>query len=215
PATVLALEVLQTKIFAFSLDPVPIFIAIGVCLLGLGASGTVVALLGPFDESRARRLAALWAAAGAVALIPAHLLFASASDRVFTGGWEAIATLVAVTTPYFGLGMAVTLVLVSPPGGVGRPYAIHPAGPGLGRVLVFPLLERFGAERLLVVLFAATLLGALLLSPLRRRAAVAVLLAIGGLSLWAWVVTPAWLVFRPEPIGQVSLLQRRIEQERT
>ena len=43
-AAILAIEVLHTRIFAYSLDSLLIYAAVGVALLGIGASGTALAL---------------------------------------------------------------------------------------------------------------------------------------------------------------------------
>ena len=67
-ACLLTLQVLQTKIFAYSLDPLTIYLAIGVCMLGLGASATVLAILPPLAVNRVRGVASAFAAAGAVAM---------------------------------------------------------------------------------------------------------------------------------------------------
>ncbi len=75
-AVVLALQILQTRIFAYSLSHVTIFLAIGVCLLGLGASATVLATLPPITKDRAQRLAAAAAIAGTVCVLIAHAVFA-------------------------------------------------------------------------------------------------------------------------------------------
>jgi hypothetical protein len=40
----ITLELLQTKLFAFSLEPLLFYVAIGVALLGMGVAGSLLAL---------------------------------------------------------------------------------------------------------------------------------------------------------------------------
>ena len=46
---ILTLEILQIKIFGFSLNSPKVYLAIGICQLGLGASATLLAL-SPLSE---------------------------------------------------------------------------------------------------------------------------------------------------------------------
>jgi hypothetical protein len=57
-AAVLTLEILDTKIFAYALDAVTLYIAIGVYLLGLGASATLRSLRPALTEAQVRPTAA-------------------------------------------------------------------------------------------------------------------------------------------------------------
>ena len=157
-AIVLALQILQTRIFAYSLSHVTIFLAIGVCLLGLGASATVLAALPEVTKDRARRLAAAAAAAGAVSIPVAHAVFARTATSLSETSFVSLLTLVVLTLPYFGFGMAIALLLVCRSEAIGRAYAFNLAGSGIGCLIVFPLLDGLGAESALVVVAGLGLL---------------------------------------------------------
>jgi hypothetical protein len=211
-AALLALEILQTKIFAFSLEPTAMSIAIAVCLLGLGASATVLTLFPRLrEEERARSVAAAYAVAGGLAVPLAHAVFARVSPTMFDAAWRTVATLIVLTIPYFCFGMAIALVLVSRAAAAGRAYAINLAGSGLGCLLVFPLLDRLGAERALLAVAALALLAAVMFASLRPRNALlgVAIVTIGLLAGFRWASEA--LVFQPEPMGQVRIIERRIE----
>lgn len=204
---VLTLQVLQTRIFAYSLDSLTIYLAISVCMLGLGASGTLLALLPPVTDERARAVAGAAAASGAVAVLIAHVVFAANAWTLREAGTTALVTLVALTLPYFCFGLAIALLLVSRAESIGRAYAFNLAGSALGCVVVFPLLDAIGAERSIVAVSMAALASALLLVRPRGRIA-------GGLALLPLIVglaflrAPNLLVFPPEYSGQLNTLLR-------
>ncbi len=88
-ALVLALEVLETKIFSYSLENSLIFLVVGVVLLGFGAGGSVLALKKELDDPR--RLVCRNLLIGSALLLVAHAYFAQFSDRLefqfdFPGG---------------------------------------------------------------------------------------------------------------------------------
>ena len=77
-------------------------IAIAVCLLGLGASATVLTLFPRLrEEERARSVAAAYAVAGGLAVPLAHAVFARVSPTMFDAAWRTVATLIVLTIPYF------------------------------------------------------------------------------------------------------------------
>lgn len=202
-AALLALEVLQTKIFAFSLDALRIYLAIGMCMLGLGAAATLLAIF-PVAPGRSRRLAALAALGAAATIPPAHWIFASHAGAIETGGAAALAVNVAMTVPYLGFGLAIALVLVAAPR-VGSAYAVNLGGSALGCALVFPLLDVLGAEQLLVTIAAAAGLAGLLFAGPRPGPA---LLGAAWIGLVSWLA-PSLFAFPPENQGQLNKVIER------
>ncbi len=78
-AAILTLEVLQTRLFSYCLSPLLIYAAVGVALLGLGASGTALSLWEGWRRYSLGSIGA-WASAGfSASLIGAHVLFAYSS----------------------------------------------------------------------------------------------------------------------------------------
>ena len=104
----LTLEVLQTKLFAFSLDPSLFYVAIGVALLGFGSGGTLLALYHlarPGSEKEPERLVPGCLIGLGISIFVAHAVFARTSDRLgvalaldATTGW----TLVTLLAPAVG-----------------------------------------------------------------------------------------------------------------
>jgi SAM-dependent methyltransferase len=208
-AAVLMLEVLQTRIFAFSLDPVTIYLAISMCLLGLGAAATVLALGPPLPPARARIVAAAATVVGAVAAFGAHVFFARHAGDLLTGGVGALPVLVLLTAPYFCFGVATTLLFAARGHALGRVYAVNLAGSAIGCLLVLPLVDRIGAEGTVVAVSGLAAAGALVLAPLRLPAAVASGLAVSIALAFAARLAPEVLAFPPDPTGQMVRVQRR------
>ena len=210
-ACVLTLQVLQTKIFAYSLDPLTIYLAIGVCMLGLGASATVLAILPPLAADRVRGVASAFAAAGAFAVVLAHGVFAALAPSFAERSLVSIAVLVALVLPYLCFGFVIALLLVARSAAIGRAYAFNLAGSGLGCLIVFPLLDSFGAERALIGVAWMALLAALLLA--RRHALALAALGVAAVLLaFAFVRAPSFLVFPPEESGQLRAVLRKVEE---
>ncbi|HXJ37444.1 MAG TPA: hypothetical protein VMS22_25730 [Candidatus Eisenbacteria bacterium] len=209
-AAVLTLEVLQTKLFGFSLDPLSIYVAVAMCMLGLSAAATLLAILPPLPPERASRLAALGSAGGAVAIVVAHVLFAAWSPAVRTGGIGVAVVLAAMVLPYFGFGLTTTLLLVGGGERIGRTYALNLAGSGLGCLLVFPFLDAFGAERSLALVGIMGVATGALLAP-ARPAGVRAAVGVAALALVAtFAGAPRLFAFQPDPTGQVAVIMSRI-----
>jgi spermidine synthase len=204
---ILTLEILQTKIFAYTLDPMTIYLAIGMCLLGLGASATVLAVIPPVPALRVPGLAALFAALGALTIPAAHMLFAQIGDELISGGFSSVVGLVVLAVPYFCLGMTVALILVARSATIGRAYAVNLLGSAVGCVIVLPLLDAVGAELAVVISAAMALLAAALLSPPQVRALARIAL-IGGALVVFGLQAPALLPFPPDSQGQLGITKR-------
>ncbi len=216
-ASVLTLEILQFKIFAYSLDAIRIYLAVGVCLLGLGASGTLLSILPRFGSARATALAAFFAALGGLMLPPVHALFARfASSISEEEGPGAIVTLLALTLPYFCFGMTISLLLVSRAAKIGRAYAVNLGGSALGCLFAFPLLETLGAER--AVAWAGLMaVGAACLLYVPKSGGWRIALAAAAAALALSVGFAKQLIeLPPDPTGQLAVVLRsaaKIEKE--
>ncbi|MHC4516758.1 MAG: hypothetical protein ACYS5W_24120, partial [Planctomycetota bacterium] len=128
---VLTLEVLETKIFAYSLENNLIFLVVGVVLLGFGAGGTVLSLRKELGDPvpLVRRNLLLTA----MLLIVAHAWFALFSDRlVFRFEFFTLSILVLLASPYFSAGMAISAILADTKGSVHVRYGINLLGSALG-----------------------------------------------------------------------------------
>jgi hypothetical protein len=118
---ILTLEVLQTRIFNYSLDPLTIYLAMGVCMLGLGAGATLLALFAPESTDAARRWAALSAVASALAIPLSHAIFALHAPGFYQSTMAALFILTTLTIPYVFLGLTVALLLLGRSESIGQP----------------------------------------------------------------------------------------------
>lgn len=208
-ASLLTLEILATRLFSYSLPPILVYCAVGVAFLGIGASGT---LLSVWRGWRRVPLAVLgaWTCAGfAASTVLSTALFARVSEELceFVPGPRHFAYLAALASPYLFAGAAVAASLSAAREGVHRAYRVNLLGSALGCFTVFWLLAPLGAPRLVALLgLAGTAAGALYLGRAPGRAARAALAVAGGLSAAAAVAPDAWFPFRPEPSGQLRLI---------
>ena len=196
----LALEILQMRIFAFSLWHHLAFLVISIAILGFGAAG---ALLG---ASRSLREASLSASMAWAALLfgPASLagpFFLAGHPLDIFGpigrenlGWVLLYYLLFLL-PYFFAGYVISLALAREPERVSRLYFANMVGSGLGCFLIFGTLLPLGAEGTLFLLAASGGLTALLVGRTR------ILKTLGVLSCLLFLASIPWadriLVLRP------------------
>jgi hypothetical protein len=206
---VLALEVLETKIFAYSLENGLIFLVVGVVLLGFGAGGSVLSLKAEMGDPR--RLVGRNLLLTAALLVIAHAVFARYSDQLefALDGWT-VGILVALAAPYFSAGMAVAAILADPAGNVHARYGINLIGSALGCLVVFFVLGPLSGPRALIV--CAIVCGLLAVPLLRAKVLVAVgVLALGvPLFLWADELLD-YRIQKAESGGQLALIMRECE----
>lgn len=208
-AAILVLEILQTRIFAYSLDHLTIYLAVGVCLLGLGASATLLAILPEQSAERARAFAAAYAAAGAVAVPLAHVAFAAWAREVDAQTALGALTLLILAVPYFCFGMTTAALLVARSRAIGRAYAFNLGGAGLGCLVVFPLLNAFGAEAAIGFVAWMSLATSMLLQMPRRAPARLGLAAVALLLVLAQAGAARLFAFPPDPRGQFAVFAER------
>ncbi len=204
-ALVLALEVLETKIFAYSLENSLLFLVVGVVLLGFGAGGSVVALRKELGDIRRSLRSYLFAAA--VLLIVAHVWFAHFSDRV-TFGFDlyTVSTVALLAAPYFCAGAAISTLLADPTANVHMRYGINLCGSAVGCLVVFFVLGPLTGAQCLV---ASAILVALLGVTLCRRRLLAVLIvALAGAPLFVYAdaILP-YQIQSAATAGQLALIR--------
>jgi hypothetical protein len=203
---VLTLEVLETKIFAYSLENSLIFLVVGVVLLGFGSGGSVLSLKREIGDPRPIVRRNLLLTAGL--LVVAHVVFAQFSDHLEFGFdlWT-VGILCALAAPYFSAGMAISAILADPRGSVHARYGLNLVGSAAGCVTVFFLLGPLtGPEMLIVCAAACGLCGAVLYE--RRGALVAAVLATAApLFVFADELLP-YRIQKAETAGQLALIER-------
>lgn len=221
---VLTLQVLETRIFAYSLADNLHFLVVGVTLLGFGAGGTVLSLRGDLGDARPLVRRNLFATA--VLLVLAHGWFALFSDKLqfalpsidpsrIAHLRDAVgqvgpllvtlSIVVLLASPYFTAGMAISAILAEARGSVHRRYGVHLLGAALGCVPVFLILGPLtGPECLAACAIACGVLGAFLC-----RQKVTALLVVVLLGAPVFVYSNRILPYQTRPMpGQLALIHQ-------
>ncbi|MEZ4443681.1 MAG: hypothetical protein R3B72_31710 [Polyangiaceae bacterium] len=191
-ASLLAFEVLLTRVCALRLHFHFGFLVISNGLLGMGASGSLLAI----TERRWRRAPGTWihrASAGyVVALAVSWLLLLSlpVPDRLtfaeLRGARELLVFNLAAALPFFFGGAAVGLILSHHARNVDRVYGWDLLGAGLGCLIVPASLGQVGAGGAFAALLLLAILGwAATAPPPARKMAAGVAGALGLLLLAA------------------------------
>ena len=207
-AATLALEVALTRVFALAQGYHFAFVAVGIALLGLGASGSLLAVLGP---GLARAAALRWASAlgfGASAAAAYGLAGGLPFDSYRLAaepGQVALAALtyLALALPFFWSGLAVASTLEAQPARAGLLYSANLVGSAGGCLLalvLLPLAGAGGAILLAAALGAAAAVGFAGTARQRTLAGLAVL----ALALPAILARPGTLEPRLSPYRGLS-----------
>jgi len=216
-ATVLTLEVLQTRILAYCMSPLLLYTAIGVTLLGMGASASLMSLWDGWRRFQVGTLGAIGAGGFAATAIASHRVLAKMSPQLadFSSplhmrlGLDLFLLCAALATPYFFAGIAVTACLATSRRVHGT-YFLNLLGSALGC---------FGVALLMQPLSAPVLLG--VVAALGAVAGIAFLCAgahvFGGLATGAGLALALAAVwrpnvfywFQPDPAGQLAVLQAK------
>ncbi len=196
----LGLELLDLRVFSYSIDPLLVYSAISVALLGLGAGGMAVARW-PALLADPPRVRALSLAGFSLTLLGSHAIFARLSDRIRFGELvsAALPLLLLLALPYLAAGLFLAAATARRGADIGRVYLANLAGSALGSAALYPFLRPLGAEVLLAGLACLTAFAAALVAwkraPSARPAAlVALVLALASVPL-ATRLFP----FRPDP----------------
>ncbi len=174
----LALEILQMRIFAFSLWHHLAFLVISIAILGFGAAGALLGasrLLREASFSTSLAWAALLFAPASLAgpfFLAGHPLDIFGPIAKEDLGWVFL-YYVLFLLPYFFAGYVISLAFSRRPDRVGRLYFANMVGSGLGCFLVFGTLLPLGAEGSLFLLASAGGLTAFLVAEGKRMKALA------------------------------------------
>src|SRR5215470_7967368 len=206
---VILLEVSYTRVFSFKLVYYFTYLIIGIALLGLGAAGVLVMLLGRSERASLDRLVPICVLAAAAAVLVGYLgvatvqlntltLVASLVQRqplgVLVEGTKLALLCLALFTPFLAAGLAIATILAGHSDRLGRLYAIDLLGAGLGCAFCVPLLGRLSPPG--TVLAAGTIIalaGLLAATAHVQRLAAAML----GLLLAGGAAFPGHL---PDPV---------------
>jgi len=190
--SVLAFEIILLRLFEFSHWHHFAGLAIALALLGFGASGTLLSLLG----RRAARFRDGWFTLSllltATGLLVVLMLHARVSLRPLFAVWDAgellklLAVDFAAFVPFFGAGLALGQAFARWPAQPGPVYAANLIGSGAGTLAATTLLAWVLPERALALVATVLLLFAATFAGLHRRwpaAIAAAVLAAAGIAL--------------------------------
>ena len=198
-AATLAYEILLVRVFAIEHFHHFAYMAIGVAMLGFGASGTLLATIGSIEPTRAQTYFAWSSVLTAVALLASPALAHQvpldptqlAWDYTEWLRWALVCALLAM--PFAAGAMSVLLALVLEPARPGWTYGASFLGSGLGAALAVALSWLVFPERVLAAPAVVAALGSWAASRSASGAArssagsALALLAGGGVFLW-----PLW-----------------------
>jgi hypothetical protein len=209
-AIVLGLEVLQSRLVAYSVQNVMIYAVVGIALLGFGAAGSLVAARsGWLSDARLPSVLAWSALSFSAAIVLGHALFVRLTPYLVKVDAASFAIAGLLGLPFLAAGSVVTLCLSAGATNIGAAYAANLVGSGLGCFLPLLLLGPLTAEYLLGLFALLAWLCALpywLAVKERTRA----LDAAGVVTLVAAVASlafaPAVFPIQPDPppVGQLA-----------
>jgi len=189
-AASLALEVLQMRIFAFSLWHHLAFLVVSIAILGFGAAGAVL------SSSRSLRARSLRGSLGVAlllfsftSLIGPYVLSRHPVDLFGSMGTKDVATVglyyVLFALPYFFAGYVIALALTRATEKVNYLYFLNLLGSGVGCFLIYPILGPFGAlgSLFLIATIGASPAPILVIGKTKKLLAYSLVLGLLGLSL--------------------------------
>lgn len=211
----LALEVAQVRIFSYALDPLLVFSAISVAMLGMGVGAVVVTLQPKGDEVEGDTQSAVCLGGFALSTLLSHIAFAKFSPLLSFDGSEiswlpALALLAGLLVPYIFVGIFMAWVMARSANAIGRIYALNMAGSAAGCIAIYPLLRPLGLETLLVAICATTALSAWLLMPKARKRLRSASLLLTGLCCICLPLSKQLLAFQPDPSDLYAVAKKKL-----
>ena len=202
----LAYEIALIRIFSIMLWYHFAFMVISIAMLGIGASGTMLAVAPAFRELRRVPLYGLLLALG----LPLSYLLANAVPfdpaRL---SWDPLQVLniglyyLILSLPFFFFGLIVSTAFSTLKGCAGAIYASDLLGAGTGSLLMFWLLSRGGPEQsvFLISLLISAGLVCLARGTVRRTAILVLALDVAVLTLQPQFIEPRMSPYKPLPIA--------------
>jgi hypothetical protein len=180
---VLMLQLALTRLFSATMYYHFAFLAISLALLGSGASGVFVYLMGPrLSAARAPRAPALAAALFAAATAAALVVILANPLSPLDSGRTTLVRLSwiygASALPFFFAGCVVTLAITRFAPQMSRLYLFDLGGAAAGCLLLIPVMDHLGAVNTVLVVAAVAAVGALVLHGSPGRGGMAALAAL-------------------------------------
>ncbi len=189
--SMLIYEILLTRIIALRLYFHFAFLVISNCLLGIGASGTMIAIFQESWKRRSRLLVTLFSGLYLVSLVFTYVFLCKFYIPDDLSLWRSADlyrffvynTVAAV--PFFFAGTVVGMILTFHAERIATVYFVDLIGAGIGCFLCPFLLSGFGAGGCIVVVFLLALTAGVIAFPAgRKKAVVAGGIGLGIVGLW-------------------------------
>lgn len=208
-AVVLGLEVLQTRLLAYSIPMLFIYAVVGIALLGFGAAGTLVAARQHWLEPEVLPRYQAWSAlAFCASVVIAHAVFGRLTPFIEPSNFATLGLSAVLCLPFFAAGTLITLSL-SAQGSSDAAYAANLIGSGLGCFLPVLALGALTAEQLLAAIALLAFVCAIwyVANLPQRTVGIGVATAAVFVLVLAALAAPAWMFPvqpEPEPLGQLA-----------
>ncbi len=161
-ASLLMFEILQMITLSLQTIERNAFLVVSLCMLGLGAGGSLATWIGELSRERAERLLGRMAAGFALTLV--------LSQVVTTRTHDLLVLILIGVVPYVFVGTYLAVLFRGWSGRVSRSYFLNLAGSGLGCVGLVALLNTTGDAGLSFLVIAAVAACAALAAPGTRGA---------------------------------------------
>lgn len=153
---ILALEIAQMKLFAFSLQFFVIHIVLSIVLLGFGISGTFYSILRIKSEESLKKISEILLFLLPIIIFMSTKYFCWIAPKINVfeqGGFIKLLILVSIlTVPYLFIGLILAVMFTLSIDRIGITYFFNLIGSAIGCIIVFPILRTLGMEVLLLLL---------------------------------------------------------------
>jgi spermidine synthase len=191
---IILLEINYTRVFSFKLYYYFTYLILGIAMLGIGAGGVTVTVLGRLREVRAERLLPVLCMLGAVSAPLGYAVVAGVQintslldDEVFELV-KLVVVCLAVFLPCLSVGIIISTIFGARPEAIGRLYFADLMGAGLGCAISVPLLIIVSPPGCVVLAGAILAAAGLRLTraeyPRLLPAAAALSIGLAGLSVF-------------------------------
>ena len=208
-AAVLAYEIILLRVFSFTQWHHFASFAVALALLGFGAAGTLLTVLGPKARRWGDRLFLAGLLMGTVGMLLGYLLPGWITVRPLFAVWDAseLGKLLLLDfisfIPFFGIGLSIGQVFLRWPEHTRILYGINLLGSGVGALLASLLLARVFLETALLLMPCLLLLSASLYAVFHKfHRGIQVGSLAGTLLLGIWIFAGA----QPLPISDFKRL---------
>lgn len=210
----ITLQVVQVRIFSYTINHAFVYLAISLAMLGFGASGTFLSVARGLLRVPAERSVSACLLLFALSAVGVHAYYARNSYTIIPQDgltiWSRSALLlVAFAIPYFFAGLAVALALLSDAANLGRNYFVNLVGSAAGCFAVYPFLPEVGAHGVVLGVALACGLSVLVFGPGFWRLVAAV---ASALLLSFFLLRDLVLPFRPDVSDQFTVVQQMFTQ---